>query len=379
MSALAVEAPVEVRAVAKRLLWPALIVIVGVGLVAWLAAIGAARPPRALDPRDASPIGGRALAALVQDRGVPVTVVTSPERLQPSADTTVVVSDPSSLGATTSALAASGADIVLMAPDPDVAEQFGVAVSVSTDVLDDSAQPNCALASATLAGGIVTTGVSYRPGRGAIGCYPAEGGDLLVVGSRAGTPTVVVGAVESFFNRNLAKSGNAALGINLLTTRSSVLWLAPPRPGSTAASGRKGVLELLPSRLLWAIAELAVALVLLALWRGRRLGPVVVEPLPVVVRATETVEGKARLLRGARARARAAGALRAATLRRVATMVNVRADAPADAIVPAVASRAGRDEVAVRGLLYGAEPATDESLVALADQLDRLEAEVRQR
>lgn len=379
MSALAVEAPLAVRDVARRWVWPVVIVVIGVGLVAWLAAVGAARPARALDPRDASPVGGRALAELVRQRGVPVTVISDVAQVRPSGDTTVVVSDPSVLGAQADLLAGSGADVVLMAPDPDVARQFGVTASLPTDVLDESAQPHCALPAATLAGGIVTTGVAYRPGPGVIGCYPAEGADLLLVGRRAGSQTVVVGAVESLFNKNLSRAGNAALGINLLTTRSSVIWLAPPPPGVTAASGRKGVLELLPSRLLWAVAALAVALVFLALWRGRRLGPVVSEPLPVVVRASETVEGKARLLRGARARDKAARSLRAAAIRRLSAQLNAGTDASADVVVPAVAARAGHADVSVRSLLYGAEPASDEALVALADQLDQLEAEVRQR
>ena len=47
-------------------------------------------------------------------------------------------------------------------------------------------------------------------------------------------------------------------------------------------------------------------MLLLALWRARRLGPVVAEPLPVVVRAAETVEGRARLYRRGGARGQAA-------------------------------------------------------------------------
>ena len=230
-----------------------------------------------------------------------------------------------------------------------------------------------------IAGGIAASGIRFRAGAGATGCYPAEGGDLLLVGSRAGTTTVVLGAVEGLFNKNLARAGNAALGVNLLTTRPVVQWLAPPPIGSPSSTGHKGVLELLPARLLWAVAELGVAIVLLALWRGRRLGPVVAESLPVVVRATETVEGKARLLRAARARGQAARALRASALRRLSGVIHAGSTASPDAITTAAAARSGRDEVAVRSLLYGAEPASDEALVVMAEQLDQLEAEVRRQ
>ena len=45
------------------------------------------------------------------------------------------------------------------------------------------------------------------------------------------------------------------------------------------------------------------------LWRGRRLGPLVVEPLPVVVKAVESTQGRGRLYRRVRDRAHAAGIL----------------------------------------------------------------------
>ena len=59
---------------------------------------------------------------------------------------------------------------------------------------------------------------------------------------------------------------------------------------------------------------LAVLGGLLVLWRARRLGPVVTEPLPVVVRSAEVVEGHGRLYSRAGARDRAAAALRAGTM-----------------------------------------------------------------
>ena len=56
----------------------------------------------------------------------------------------------------------------------------------------------------------------------------------------------------------------------------------------------------------WIVWQLWLVVVLVALWKGRRLGPLVAEQLPVVVRASETVEGRGRLYRSRRARDRAA-------------------------------------------------------------------------
>ena len=120
-----------------------------------------------------------------------------------------------------------------------------------------------------------------------------------------------------------------------------------------------------------------IAVGLLMLWRARRLGRVVPEPLPVVVRASETVEGQGRLYRAARARRRAATALRAAALSRMAPRLGIRRDDGTAAMVDAVVTRTRRSPTDVTALLYGAEPEDDQALVTLADQLDALEAEVR--
>ena len=54
-----------------------------------------------------------------------------------------------------------------------------------------------------------------------------------------------------------------------------------------------------------------MAFLVVGVWRGRRLGPIMTEPLPVTVRAAETVEGHGRLYHRLNARDRAANALRA--------------------------------------------------------------------
>jgi hypothetical protein len=118
---------------------------------------------------------------------------------------------------------------------------------------------------------------------------------------------------------------------------------------------------------------------LLALWRMRRLGPLVTEPLPVVVRACETVEGHGRLYRSRRARDRAAAALREAALGRIVTRLGLPRDVPADAVGQELAYRTGRDPGEIRALLFGEVPGDDAALVRLADGLDALEGQVLTR
>src|SRR5262249_30808579 len=97
---------------------------------------------------------------------------------------------------------------------------------------------------------------------------------------------------------------------------------------------------------------------------------------PVVVRASETVEGRGRLYRSRRARDRAAQALRAATLQRLLPRLGLAADTSEPALVIASAHHSRNDPEWVRHILYGPPPATDTDLVHLARSLDDIERQV---
>jgi hypothetical protein len=102
----------------------------------------------------------------------------------------------------------------------------------------------------------------------------------------------------------------------------------------------------------------------------------VVEPLPVVVRAAEAVEGRSRLYQRAQARDRAAEALRSGALARMVPRLSIDsfrgAEPSPEAVVAAVASRSGRSDAGVRTVLFGPPPTDDAGLVALADSLDSI-------
>ena len=112
-------------------------------------------------------------------------------------------------------------------------------------------------------------------------------------------------------NDRLDEEGNAALALGLLGAHARLVWYLPsPRrraaPATQTLVLRPGARRRAGGR----VVQLVVAVVLLALWRARRLGPVVTEPLPVVVRAAETAEGRGPALPPQRGARTAAGALR---------------------------------------------------------------------
>ena len=182
--------------------------------------------------------------------------------------------------------------------------------------------PHCDLPAADRAGTADTGGIRYSTLHlDADTCYPSRRPPTLLLLPSAGNgDTVVLGAPDILYNNRLGKQGNASLALQLLGSRPHLVWFLPSLSdaGGTAADDQKSFLDLLPSGWLWGTLQLFVAAALAALWRARRLGPLVAEDLPVAVRASEAVEGRARLYRKADARDRAAAALRSGTRTRLA-------------------------------------------------------------
>ncbi len=137
--------------------------------------------------------------------------------------------------------------------------------------------------------------------------YPSHScyGGALVRYSDDGRVVTVIGASDFMTNAGLLEEGNAALAMNLAGTHSRMIWYAPQYT-EDESEGAATLSDLIPDQVTWIVWQLALAVVLLALWKGRRIGPLVAERLPVVVRASETVEGRGRLYRSRRARDRAA-------------------------------------------------------------------------
>ena len=297
-------------------------------------------PAAYLDPDDTSLEGGAALAQLLRDRGVHVTRTDSVTEATISAgpDVRVLVSRPERLtGSEAFELAGSGADLVVVGTAH--AEVFLPQTRIRRTVRPTSLRPGCAFRPAVLAGSAHLGGATIESKSTDVGCYRVDGHPTLVRGGG-----VVLAATGAFMtNRRLDEDGNAALAMNLAGADADLRWLvAPTRQVAPAPSGDGSLADLVPPQVPWAVGTLGLAVLLAALWRGRRLGPVVVEPVPVVVRAAETVEGRGRLYRAHRAREQAAGNLRSAAVSRITTWVGATSGTTPQRIVEAVSARVGQ-------------------------------------
>ncbi|MGA4841528.1 DUF4350 domain-containing protein [Streptomyces sp. G45] len=389
----------------------ALVVVLVTGIAIAIAVVRSGAHQGRLDPRSASSQGSRAVAELLADRGVSTRVVTTTEAARSAAgpDTTLVVANPDLLSddqqtRLQAATQDSGGRTVLVAPGkPSVSKLAPGVTADDLPSLESTLAPDCSLPAARRAGSADMGGIRYDTlAPNAEACYRSlDLPSLLLLpadrperperpeGGTAGdadndTPTrgdtVIIGAPDILYNDRLDQHGNASLALQLLGSRPHVVWYLPSLSDDAAdGSADDSFFDLIPSGWLWGTLQLTVAAVLAALWRARRFGPLVPERLPVAVRASETAEGRARLYRKADARDRAAAALRSATRTRIAPLVGVptaRAHTP-EALLPALTSRLRTPGQDPHPLLFGPPPADDAGLIALADQLDALESEVR--
>jgi Domain of unknown function (DUF4350) len=349
-----------------------------------VAAIGtyltAPRPGGRMDPASTGPEGAHALVTLLRDRGVTVVVATSVADVENAMGPTTLLLFAQSQRVTSDSLldrlATTPGDLLVVEPTSRARAKLTPGIRNAGASVSSTA-PNCTLREANQAGtvdlGPANTYVA-NAGQAITSCYSGA-----LVRYRDGHRAVtVVGSTDFMTNGGLLRAGNAALAMNLAGQRPRVVWYAPQHIEGESSSATS-IVDLMPDRVNWIILQLCLAVLLTAVWKGRRIGPLVAEKLPVVVRASETVEGRGRLYRSRRARDRAAQALRGAVLQRLLPRLGVGPDTSTPALVIAIAQRSRSDPEIVRHLLFGPPPTTDADLVHLARALDDIERQVAQR
>ncbi|MFB7269956.1 DUF4350 domain-containing protein [Streptomyces sp. NPDC056244] len=385
----------------------ALVLLLAAGIV--IAALNSGDQHGRLDPRSADPYGSRAAAELLKANGVSIEVVTTLDEAMVATgpDTTLLVTNPDLLtphqqGLLHDVTALSGGRVVHLGAGPPSVGVLAPGVRTDTSTPVSARAPQCSLPAADRAGKVDIGGDRYiTDSPDADGCYLSDGvPTLLRIPATATDPdpgtdpdthtgdTVLLGSPDLLYNDRLDKQGNASLALQLLGSRPHLVWYLPSLSDASASDGSgdnrgndssSGFFDLIPSGWLWGAFQLLLAAVLAAVWRARRLGPLVAERLPVAIRASESAEGRARLYRKANARDHAASALRSAARERLAPLLGVspaEAHTP-EALVPAVAAQLADTVPDLRTLLFGPAPADDAALIRLADRLDALEREVR--
>jgi hypothetical protein len=345
-----------------------------------------------LSPDSTAADGSHALADILIARGHGVRAVAAvPAAVAATGPgTTLVVTSPYLLTSRQlRSLARTRAGLVLVEPDQAALAILAPQVTQQGDTAVAARPPGCSLQAAVRAGAAdlggpglhVQPATPTAPAPTAAQCYLSGGLPALVRFRSGGRLVTVLSSGAPLANGYLAHQGNAALAINLLSSGGRVVWLVPSISAAAGPAGGSGgprsFGSLVPLAAKLVAIQLGLALLLTALWRARRLGPLITERLPVVVRASETVEGHARLYRSRRARDRVAAALRGAAAGRLTPAIGLSAGAAPAAVTAGLASRSTLDEARIAELLYGPVPGSDAALITLASDLDALEGEVR--
>ncbi len=343
-----------------------------------------------LSPTSGSPAGSRALVAVLRDQGVEVETATTLREVReldadPSQTTLLVFDYYFVLGSDQRRELLRLADrVVVMEPWDDELADFapGVVLGEDAGILGSRFETDCDLPAAVRAEAVESWAASYDVSgaqQAVDGCFATGDDEYAVVSTRTGgADVVVVGVTAAFTNRDILDAGNAAFALNLLGERETLVWYRPDLSELDAGDIPTAANRTAPWLTPLIILALAVGLAA-AVWRGRRLGPLVTERLPVVVRSNETMEGRARLYERAGARTHALDSLRTGAIARLASRCGLPRRANVDEVVSAVAALTGRERAAVDGILVHRVPATDAELVALSDDLLDLERDLARR
>ncbi|TXR58085.1 DUF4350 domain-containing protein [Quadrisphaera setariae] len=424
----------------RRRLLVALLVVLLVGLPVLGGVLSTRSSGRDLDPDNPAPGGARALAALLEQGGVPVQrvgtaaaasqalgdddggatlVVTDPQVLDPAKLTDLVGRSRAVLllGASPSALEATGSGLRLVGDAAGSTQTTQTTQTTWTGVRsealaapagsqdappdDDPVPARCGDGDASAAGTVASEADTARAdaydarrerleavsgsgsGSGGPGAQTCFDGLYGVGATAGGSPVRVLTQPALVSNELLDDAGDAALGLRAAGSQPRVVWLvasfldaAPDAPPSPA--------QLVPGWVLPLVVQLVLAAVAAVVWRARRFGALVLEPLPVVVRSVETARGRAALYRASRDPAGAGSALRAGLRWRLQQRLGLPAGTAADVLAVGTAhdlrttgssAAAGRwTAPAVERLLAGPPPADDAQLAALLRDVDDLEA-----
>jgi hypothetical protein len=405
---------------ARRRVLVALLVVLLVGVPVLAGVLGARSSGRDLDPDNPAPGGGRALAALLEQGGVPVervaTAAAASRALDGGGGATLVVTDPQVLDpALLGDLVGRARAVLLLGASPSALETTEAAhrtAATAEPAASEDAPPSeepvparCDDAAAAAAGTVASAADTARadafdargevlqasPGDGAGGAAAAQAcfDGLYGTGTAPGGAAVHVLTQPALVSNELLDAeGDAALGLRAAGSQPRVVWLVASFLDA-APDAAPSPAQLLPGWVGPLALQLVVAAVAAVVWRARRFGALVTEPLPVVVRSVETARGRAALYRASRDPGGAGSALRAALRWRLQQRLGVSPGTAVGALAAGTAhavrttgSSAAADRwtaPAVERLLAGPPPADDLELAALLRDVDDLEAALAAR
>ncbi|MBW3084666.1 putative membrane protein [Austwickia sp. TVS 96-490-7B] len=341
------------------------------------------------DPRVTRSMGSAAVAQVLTDhQKIRMTQAMSADQIGDARGATLLVFRRGSLApealASVKRASTTAQDLVVVQPHQSVLKELVPEVESSGGV-DGALTATCVTDLTTGKEEIGGPSETYRfvgATKGQV-CFPGpaaitESGGAVVTFTRpSGQRVTVIGNPWIFSNSQLTELDHAAMAVRYLSRSPHLIWyLGIQDPRSTpkdAASSENAWPPAWFQPLVLALAGMVVALMW---WRGRRLGRLAQEPLPVIVQANETTVARSQMYRRARQPAYAASVLQEATRHRLSPLLGLPEGSDTQSVAAAVSARTGRPTDQVLAALTSA-PDSSEALTTLAGDLTTIEKEVR--
>ena len=305
--------------------------------------------------------GARALAQVLGDHGISVREVNAQQAASVDENTTLVVIFPSRMTDSMAQAIETRANVVYVGLEEDHGSHSVYLQGLRSDREYSSKTwltPGC---SSEIAGRTqhlqASDYVLSGPASGWQLCFSDDGKSYAYAErSDSGRFRALIPDSLRLRNRAISEGGNAALAINTIGRTPKVAWYSPTRTDTPTGVSQDQMLT--SPYLMPAFLMIIAACLLAGLARGRRLGPLTSERLPIEVPASETLIGKARLMRSQRAYEHAAQALRSSTASRIATALGVAHTADREALTHAMEQR-GLPASRCSALLWGPPPTSE--------------------
>jgi hypothetical protein len=336
-----------------------------------------------LDPDNPHRNGARAVARVLEAEGVDVEVARSADQLEEltvDSATSVMVTSAEDLGLSTAERLldhTTAGQLLVVEPTPGALDALGLELAAFQATPDGEVGASCTESLLAELRIEVDDAVVYD-GAGE-GCFPSGGGELYLEPEPG---IAVLGAGQILANEQVTEADNAAAALRLLGQQDRLVWYVPD-VADLEADDAVALSSLLPEGIFPALWLALTAVLALLLWRGRRLGRLVIEPLPVAVKAIETTQGRARLYRKVHDVDHAVAVLRTSARSRLAARLRLPrslADQP-EQLAHELARTSGRSPEEIHALIAqnAAVPTSAHDLIHLARQLAELEREVPHR
>ncbi|WP_233279151.1 DUF4350 domain-containing protein [Microterricola pindariensis] len=347
----------------------------------------------ALGRANPAPVGAKAVAEVLAAQGVDVVTADSLDAAlaataAAAGRATLLVYDENALLDSEQIARLQDAAAHTVVVDPGFALLQGLAPEIGFGGVSAADQAIEAGASCSSAAGERAGSVAALPGAGLktlripadaagyAGCFTdGAGASVLVQGGGQDARLSFLADPAILANESITAAGNAALALGLLGEAPTLVWYLPTL-ADVAAGAPPSMAELSPGWVTPVMVLLVLTGVAAAVAYGRRFGPLVLERLPVTVRASETMEGRSRLYARSSARLRAVDALRLAAIGRIAGRLGLARTASLDEVVAAASAATGLPLHAVRSVLVDEQPQNDSAMLALSDRLAGLEGAV---